>query len=265
MPSGQPRSSGSPATMSAPSTSACHIRSGVSMPPGNRQAMPTMTIGSDWSATAARMTVGAAGAAWVASTSWSRWRVSSSTLGWLKISVLCSGTPIAATSRSRSSTAVSESKPISKNARPGSTASVPVCPSTAATCWWTTSRTAAARAWGSRPASRSASPDPVRGPASGDASAPVRSASSGLGRWEVKTETKSAQLISTTSSAPPAPVSTRPRVRTVASGSITGRPLRRSVSYTSTDTMPAAPAHGPQAIDQVGTPSAVRRTARASR
>ncbi|GAB2758420.1 hypothetical protein GCM10027199_35940 [Amycolatopsis magusensis] len=42
----QPRSAGKPDTASVPSTAKRHRSSGVPMPPGKRQAMPTMTIGS---------------------------------------------------------------------------------------------------------------------------------------------------------------------------------------------------------------------------
>ncbi|WP_308207891.1 hypothetical protein [Actinomadura madurae] len=48
----QPRSAGNPEIMSRPPATVSQSRSGESMPPGSRQAMPTIAIGSsapDWS------------------------------------------------------------------------------------------------------------------------------------------------------------------------------------------------------------------------
>ncbi len=153
----QPRSVGKPVTASVPSSSSRHRSSGECTPPGYRQLMPTMAMGSSRAAVTVRPGCTAAGAA-PTSRDFSR-SATARELGWSKTSVAGSGTPVAEPRRLRSSTAARESKPSSLKARPGSIASAPSWPSTDATCVWTIS---------SSTRSASASESPARRPASAE-------------------------------------------------------------------------------------------------
>ncbi len=210
---------------------------------------------------------GAAGDASVSSPS--RKAASSVTVGWSKTRGAGSRSPVAPLSRLRSSTAVSESKPRSRKARPACRWAGSVWPRTAAAQVPTRSRRAASRSSADRPARRVRSPSvPVGAPASAvrragpryrersrcgtsppqARSCPVsRRTGTRWGRCSARAASKSAM--------PSAAVSGRTPERRTRARSVSSRwPVRELAS-----------AHRPQDSEVVGSPSARRRWARASR
>ncbi|RGC65739.1 hypothetical protein C5N14_27135 [Micromonospora sp. MW-13] len=262
MPS-HPRSSGNSEMPSRPAASSCHSSSGVPTPPGRRQPIPTMTIGSSSSAAVRR----AAGESPDAPITVSRRKaVRAAGVGWSKTRVVGSVRPVSAVSRLRSSTAVSESNPRRWKARSAGTACAPEWPSTAAT-WDRTrsSRNASASASG-RPASRPRSADVPSVVASGFGVAAASAAwasgisvSSGLGRIAVNDDANLSHRTSATTTDTSPTASARSSPATASSGAMLTRPRRLSCSPASPTAIPAS-AQGPQATDVPARPRARRDT-----
>ncbi len=138
--------------------------------------------------------------------------------------------PVAVASWLRRSTAVSESKPRSRNARSTSTAAAPAWPSTTATFSRTRSSTSAVRSSAGLPSSASRSswsPGPVASPVVGGATAASGSpASSGLGRDSVKTGANCSHTTSTTATCVPS-ATARLSSPSARSGAMAGSPESR--------------------------------------
>ncbi len=196
----------------------------------------------------------------------SRCAASAAAFGWSKTTVAGSASPLSARNRLRRSTAVSESKPSSRNGRRGGISSLLACPRTAAAALRTSSCTTRSRSASPRPASRAARPEPS--PSSTAASRTERTAGmspiSGRGRSAVNSSVKRGQSTSTTQIV----VSSWPTARRSASIAGSGRsammPRRRRSAPTSAEAMPDS-AQDPQAIAVIRPPRARRRSARASR
>ncbi len=177
--------------------------------------------------------------------------------------------PVSAVSLLRSSTAVSESKPRSLNARPGSTAAAPSWPSTAAACVRTRSTSVRSCSPVGSPVSFAASALPASAPPETGASRARRasgtSESRALGRVTVngpmnRSHSKSATVRAVSSSATACWSAEIARA-----GRMGGRPRRRSISSPSpTPAMPPS-AQPPQETASAVRPCARRYSARASR
>ena len=148
----QPRSAGNSPIASSPAATSCHRSSGGAHPPGKRQAIPTIAIGSS----TARPATWAARRPPAHRSPWPARLGQPAGVGWSKTRLARSRSPVAATSLLRSSTVAGESKPSSLNVRLGSTASVELCPSTTAACARTSSSTALRRSCSGRAAIRAA-------------------------------------------------------------------------------------------------------------
>ncbi len=176
-----------------------------------------------------------------------------------------SRSPLALLIRLRSSTAVSESKPSSRNARSAGTASAPPWPSTCATIPRTSRATCVRASCGSRPASRSAHvPVPER---RRFAAGPTRPRSiTGTRPAAVRARMAGRSTTAGTSAAPPwvraASHSPSP------TGAVIGtRPARvtRARSVSLIDAAMPSVSHMPHARLTAGSPRCARSTARASR
>ncbi len=231
--------------------------------------MPTMTIGSSSFAplrgAAWERTATGAGAP---ARSSCRRSASAVGLGWSKTRVAGRRRPVAALTRLRSSTEVSESKPSSLKARPGSTAEAEAWPSTAATSASTRAVSCCFRSVGDRPARRPVSE--------------VASAAASARRTRGRTSARS----SAGTGCCPA-VSSRSAARSSFIGRRCGRPwatARSNRARPSSSVMPVpahpmrarstsprpalsapARAHMPQPSETPGSPAACRRWASASR
>ncbi|CAM4279132.1 hypothetical protein KIPE111705_46475 [Kibdelosporangium persicum] len=147
----QPRSDGNGEIASTPSTTSRQRSSGVRTPPGYRQPIATTAIGSP--STGAVMS-GAATAIPSPRTRMPTYRASAMGVGWSNTRVAGSVIPAAELRRSRSRTAVRESKPISRKARSAATSPADEWPSTTAAWFRTNSSSTRARSSSPRPASR---------------------------------------------------------------------------------------------------------------
>ncbi len=170
------------------------------MPPGKRQLMPMIAMGSSSEVGTA---TGAAGA--VVSGSEPKRRVfrccaRRMTSGWSKTRVVGSFSPVAVRSALRSSTASNESKPRSRNGRSSSTVCAVGCPRTSAVCVRTRSRRAFSRSSTASGWSRSRRefPSPVSSPSSASRTARTSgmASSSGRGRAAVNAGVKASQSTS---------------------------------------------------------------------
>ncbi len=173
----QCRSVGRSVIASTPSASSRQNSAGELAPPGKRQPMPTMTIGSS----STGRTVGVSVAVCPPVSSVRRWAARASGLGWSNAIVAGSVRPVAVSSRLRSSTAVSEVNPRSRNARWLGTWSALPWPRTAAISARTSSPRVSCCSVGVRPASRRRSVA-ARSSSTGAVTAVSRSRISGSGR-----------------------------------------------------------------------------------
>ncbi len=197
-------------------------------------------------------------------------------VGWSNTTVAWSRTPVSAVNRSRSSTAVRESNPRSRNARSGRTASGDPCPRTSAASARTTVVSRSTRSVpGSPPraarraaaASEPSWPGPGRVPGPVDSRIRVTSGSavsSGLGRAAVNTGTKRSQSTSATVTVVSSWSSARWRAVIACSGARVRMPRSLRCSRSSSSTMPPS-AHAPQAREVPTRPRALRCSTRASR
>ncbi|RPK57883.1 hypothetical protein EES42_39005 [Streptomyces sp. ADI95-17] len=269
----QPRSTGNPVTPSVPAASSSHSSSGVRTPPGKRQLMPTIAIGSSGSVTTVAVAAAITSRAPVCSASppnSSDRRCSARTVGvgWSNTMVAGSLSPVPLARRLRSSTAVSESKPSSRKVLAAVTESALPCARTTAA--WLRTRSSSARvrsapvAAASRsrraeaPSSAAAVTSSWRSRTSGR---PVRS---GLGRSAVNTGANRVQSTSATVTWVSRSASACCRAATARSGAMAGSPRRNSSASASPAAMPPS-AHGPQLMEVAVRPRARRSWARASR
>ncbi len=172
-------------------------------------------------------------------------------------------------SRLRSSTAVSESKPISWNARRSGTSSAEGCPSTAAASVRTISTSCRVWSASDSPASRrSTSGRSTAGPVALRAASALtsgRSPSRALGRTAVKIGAYRDQSTSATV-AVTSPRSTAPRSSAIARrGGRNTSPRRWKLSVASGLAAMPESAHGPQASEVAASPRECRCSASASR
>ncbi len=223
--------------------------------------MPTMAIGS--SSTRRGRTTGRRVPA-IAPTSRSSSRATATGFGWSKTRVAGSRTPVAWLRLLRRSTAVSESKPRSLNARSGSMLPAEACPRAAATCPATSSSTMRSRSASATPASRCASDPPVsarRGagasPCSGAGSSPVRACARRAGRSNF---TGASSAVSC-----PSAWSNSSSASAAGSAPIPIRASRARSASPSSPSMPRPSAHRPHAREVAGSPPARRPAASASR
>ncbi len=280
----QPRSVGKSPTVSTPSATIRHSPSGSLTPPGKRHAIATTATGSSPAATVAdavpdATVVGAVldatvvdavpmGAGSTPSSVVSSSRASATGVGWSKTSVVGSGWPVAVTSRLRSSTAVSESKPRSRNAVVAGTAAVSAWPRTSAASDRTRSARVSSRRAGSRPASRArsvaAGPSSAGTPPSSAAFASGTPSSSGRRRAEAYAGANRDQSTSATVSVTSSWSRACRSAPMAISGSIGGTPRRRSARSESAACMPPSPQE-PHAMAVPASPSARRRCTSVSR
>ncbi len=133
-----PRFTGNGEMASVPSVTSRHRSSGVLTPPGNRQLIATMAIGSSApAATGAVCTSRASDPG--RSSAPCRYSTTASIVARSKSRVIGNGSPVAVTSRLRTSTAATESSPSSLNDRRASLASRTGTPRTALTWEYTSS------------------------------------------------------------------------------------------------------------------------------
>ncbi|GAA5707432.1 hypothetical protein Save01_08299 [Streptomyces avermitilis] len=111
----QPRSRGSPDTASRPDRTSSHRASGDDTPPGNRQPIPTMAIGSSASPSRNAGTLGAPSASPCPVSSACRNAANRSGVGWSNTSDPGRARPSSEDSPAHSSTAVSDVRPRSLN------------------------------------------------------------------------------------------------------------------------------------------------------
>ncbi len=270
----QPRSAGKSPTRSRPWDSSSQNSSGVAAP-GNRQPIATMATGSSGAGAAggAGVTVAEAAVSAPPVSSARSQAARAAGVGWSKIRPAGSGSPVAARSALRSSMAVSESKPRSRNALSGATVAAVPWPSTKAARLRTSSSEIRRRSPSPAAARRAARPSaPAASSAPSGVSVGASSRSSGLGRAAVKPAANRVQSTSatTTAAAVPSPSATVPpsiRLRTVTarSGGRGVSPERRSRWVRASSSAMPDSAHGPQPMDVAGSPWARRRSARASR
>ncbi len=278
----QPRFDGQSPTASVPFESRCQKSSGPATPPGKRQPMPTIAIGSLPPGAAARLAPASTEPAGPAvplaasgrSRSVSSRSASADGVGWSNRTVAGRASPVTAASRLRSSTAVSDSKPSAENAFPGWTVSTSGWRRTVAawvrtssvrvltrSSWRGSTAICCRRASAESPPSRAADGAVVSwtGLAAAGSGIPWRRAAVHRPLPVVKRlQSTSATTTSSSSSA-----SARPIAATAVSGSITGMPKSRSRAATSSASMPG-PAQAPQATDVPGSPAARRAATSAS-
>ncbi|PSK62137.1 hypothetical protein B0E53_05954 [Micromonospora sp. MH33] len=264
----QPRSVGKSPRASTPSATSRHSSSGSVTPPGKRQAIATMATGSSRGAGG---TAASAGAPVAPRSPASRKRASTTGVGWSKTRVVGSGCPVSATSRLRSSTAVSESKPRSRNAVVAGIAVASSWPSTSAASSRTRSARVSSRRAGVSPASRArsvaagpSSPSPGGVPPSRAAFASGTPSSSGRRRAEAYAGANRDQSTSATVRVTLSWSRACWRAVIAMAGSIGGTPRLRSCRSASAVCMPPSP-HEPQAMAVPARPSARRCCTSASR
>ncbi len=235
--------------------------------------MATTAIGS-WSGPAGPGTRCGPGAAPGApASSVRRWRTRAAGVGWSYTRVVGRWRPVAAPSRLRISTPVSESRPSSLNVRAAGTASAPVWPSTVATWERTTSSRMRPRSSSSpAAASRRASAVPAVPPSSAAVAAAARmrrtsgtSCSRGRAREAVNARKNRSQSMSATVRQVSSSATARSIAVRASSGSMASRPCRASRPPTPVRAAMPAPAQGPKATEVAASPSARRSSARASR
>ncbi|CNG84895.1 Uncharacterised protein [Mycobacterium tuberculosis] len=263
----QPRSVGKPVTASRPPASRSQNSSAVDAPPGKRQVMPTIAIGS--SATCAVAGTSTARRVPPGSSS-RRCSASSRGLGWSKTTVADSGRPSAACRPLRSSTAVSESKPRYLKVRSASTLSALACRRIAAACVRTSVSSSSSCVAGSRPARRvtsDASPlAAVTAPPAAARRGALRTRDRSSGGTGSRVRATAALKRSGTSTGDPlaSAVSRRSSPCSTASGTASRCRRLRSLCA-SRPPMPSCSSQSPQARDVAGRPRAWRHEASPSR
>ncbi|PSK50565.1 hypothetical protein B0E38_05412 [Streptomyces sp. 111WW2] len=145
---------------SPPSDTSFHNCAGEVIPPGKRQAMPTIAIGSP--ASAGRMNSSpASGSSVVSASRVARNAVSSRGVGWSKSRLPGRASPVASARAARSSVVISEVNPSFWNGTRGSSRSPSPYSRTAVT--WLVTRSSAYRRRSARPAGTDGTPDAVAG------------------------------------------------------------------------------------------------------
>nr|WP_237774183.1 hypothetical protein [Actinosynnema sp. ALI-1.44] len=258
----QPRSFGNGVMPSPPATSRSHSSLGVVTPPGKRQAIPMIAIGSSPMAVVGA-TVWSAGAS--SNSSSRRKAARASGVAWSKIRVAGSRSPVAVSSWLRNSTAVSEVNPRSVNARAGATAEE--YSSTAAIWPQTRSSSARSRSGSVSPVSRSRNARAVGVSAAAGPRftwAPGSSSNTGIVRPAANAGANRDQSASTIATAVSRASKAASSSATARAGDSGVRPRLSMVALTVVSSaMPSA--QGPHAIAVAARPSARRCRARRSR